>query len=152
MTTQAANKTDSDLPASFVLPPTEFVGQRLKELIATDEQFRAVLPDAGVNDAKLKNNLGLAQIVATCMESYADRPALARRATELVTDPATGRATRRILKRYETVSYSESWARSRALAGVSGTTTTRPLRANDLMWHHCFCRYRFRHGRPGGNP
>lgn len=133
MQAPAVQNTESERPASFVLPPSEFVGQRLKELIATDEQFRAALPLAEVNDAKLKSNLGLAQIVATCMEAYADRPALARRATELVTDPATGRATRRVLQRYETVSYSELWARSRALANVWYHDESRSLRANDLM-------------------
>ena len=36
----------------------------------------------------------------SCMEAYADRPALAQRATELVTDPATGRTTRQLLEAF----------------------------------------------------
>lgn len=55
------------------------------------------------------------------MDAYADRPALAQRATALVTDAATGRKTRQHLQRFETVSYRELWSRARSLANC---------------WHH----------------
>ncbi len=113
--------------------PSQFIATRMKELVASDEQFRAALPLATVNEAKLKPELGLAQIMATCLEAYADRPALGQRATELVTDPATGRKTRQLLKRFETVSYSELWGRIRALASFWNQDTERALKANDLM-------------------
>jgi fatty acid CoA ligase FadD9 len=74
-----------------------------------------------VSEAKLRPELGLAQIVALCMERYAERPALAKRATEPASDPASGRTTRRLLPRFETISYRELWSRARALAA---------------FWHH----------------
>jgi len=110
-----------------------FVDARLKELIASDAQFRAALPLAPVNAAKLRPGLGLAQVVATCMEAYAGRPALGQRASLLVTDPATGRTTRQLLKDFETVSYREVWSRARALANVWHHDEARSLRANDRL-------------------
>ena len=79
-----------------VAKPSEEIERRVKALVATDAQFRAALPIASVNEAKLRPDLGLAQVVALIMEAYAARPALARRATEIVTDPATGSTTRRL--------------------------------------------------------
>src|ERR1035441_651117 len=106
---------------------------RVKELTENDPQFREALPLPAVNEAKVKSELGLAQIAALVMEAYADRPALAQRATELATDPANGRRTRRLLKRYETITYRELWSRACALANVWHHDTARRLRADDLL-------------------
>ena len=115
------------------LSPVQQVAARVKELTASDPQFRAALPLPSVNEAKLRPELGLAQIAALVMEAYAERPALAQRATELVTDPATGLTIRQQLKRFETVSYRELWSRARALANVWHHDAARPLRANDFL-------------------
>src|ERR1700730_794030 len=109
------------------------IAARIKELTETDPQFRAALPLPAVNEAKVKAELGLAQIAALVMEAYADRPALAQRATGLVTDPATGRRTRQLLKRFETITYRELWSRARALANVWHHDAARRLGADDLL-------------------
>lgn len=116
-----------------VAEPSEYIAARIKKLTATDAQFRNALPIAAVNEAKLRPELGLAQIAALIMEAYVDRPALAQRATELVTDPATGRSAPRTLRRFETVTYRELWSRARALASVWHHDEDRHLRANDRL-------------------
>ncbi|MFF4919680.1 carboxylic acid reductase [Kitasatospora sp. NPDC001261] len=65
------------------------------------EAVRAALADPATSPA---------EIMATVMAAYRDRPALGERAR----DHATGR----LLPRYDTVSYGELWARVRALAGA----------------------------------
>ena len=112
---------------------SQFVATNIKELLASDEQLRAALPLPAVAEAKNKPGLGLSQVIAFCMESYADRPALARRASELITDPATGHLTRRLLKHFETISYGELWARACALANTWYHDSQRSLRTDDLI-------------------
>ena len=119
--------------ATFIGDPKEFVAARIKELATTDSQFGAALPLPAVNAAKLRPDLGLAQIVAACMEAYAGRAALGERAAELLTDPASGRTTRQLLGHFDTVSYRELWSRARALAGFWHYDDHRSLRANDLL-------------------
>ncbi|UXJ50237.1 carboxylic acid reductase [Pseudomonas citronellolis] len=109
------------------------LAERIKALMEHDAQFRQAMPLPAINDAKVNPELGLAQTMAMCMEGYSDRPALAQRATELVTDPANRRVTRRLLPRFETLSYSELWARARALANLWHHDETRQLRANDFL-------------------
>lgn len=106
---------------------------RVSALAASDPQFGAAMPSPNINEIKTRPELGLAQIIASCMEGYAERPAVAERATELVTDPATGRSVRNQLKYFEAVSYRELWARVRALANVWYHDKTKPLVANDLI-------------------
>ena len=135
-----------------VAKPSEEIERRVKELIATDAQFRAALPIASVNEAKLRPDLGLAQVVALIMEAYAARPALARRATEIVTDPATGSTTRRLLQQFETISYRELWSRARALANVWHHDDRKPLRANRVPLHSRVCWHRLCNRRSGCHP
>src|SRR6202007_1984346 len=52
-----------------------------------------------------------AQVVRTAFEGYADRPALASRAFDLVTDPQTGRTAMRLRPGVDMISYRELWAR-----------------------------------------
>jgi fatty acid CoA ligase FadD9 len=101
------------------------------ELTRDDARLAATLPDPAVNEAKTRPGLDLAQIMAICMEGYADRPALAQRATELVTDRATGRRSGRLLRHFETISYRDLWSRARAIASVWCGDDARPVRAND---------------------
>jgi len=134
MEAQSATRTVSfEQPSSLIGKPGEFVANRIKELTATDAQFRAALPKPNIGADKLRSDLGLAQLVELVMEGYAERPALGVRATELVTDPASGRSARRLLDQFETVSYGELWKRASALGAFWHHDATRPLRANDLM-------------------
>ncbi|MFI9230506.1 carboxylic acid reductase [Streptomyces rimosus] len=117
--------SDSQLPtdeftAPTAQPPTdEFTArtaQRAAHLYATDAQFRDAAPLDSVTEAIRRPGLPLADLVATVMEGYADRPALGERATEPVTDPDTGRTTLRLLERFDTITYGELWERVGAVA------------------------------------
>ncbi|WP_329169975.1 carboxylic acid reductase [Streptomyces decoyicus] len=101
-------------------PPTDKfsarTAQRSAHLYATDPQFRGAAPLDAVTEAIRRPGLPLADLVATVMEGYADRPALGERATEPVTDPHTGRTTLRLLERFDTITYGELWERVGAVA------------------------------------
>ena len=128
-----ARPTDISAMAMTAVPPSDFVASRLQQLLRSDGEFRSALPSAAVNEAKMRPELGLAQLMALVMEAYADRPALARRATELVTDPVSGQRTRRLLPQFESLSYRELWSRARALASFWHAEADASLRANDLI-------------------
>ena len=63
-------------------------------------------------------DLRLPEVVRTIMEGYADRPALAQRAVDFVTDPATGRTTAELLPRFDTVTYGQLWDRVQQAAAA----------------------------------
>ena len=102
--------------ADLSRPSTSWAEQLTADLMANDEQLRGLRPRDEVTAAMHRPGLRLAQVVAEAMTGYADRPALAERATELVVDPSTGRATRELLPRFDTVTYGELWSRVRAVA------------------------------------
>ncbi|MFI1353009.1 carboxylic acid reductase [Streptomyces sp. NPDC020898] len=100
------------------------------ELSVHDPQYRAALPlpEVGAAVREAGRDQILSRTVATIMDGYAERPALARRATEPVTDPVSGRTSLRLLPEFTTVSYGELWAGAGAVAadwaaaGVSGAS------------------------------
>ncbi|GCB43488.1 long-chain-fatty-acid--CoA ligase [Streptomyces sp. NL15-2K] len=75
----------------------------------------------------------LSRTVATIMDGYAERPALAQRATERVTDPVSGRTALRLLPEFTTVSYGELWARAGAVAAEWAADAQRPLAPGDFV-------------------
>ena len=58
------------------------------------------------------------EVVRTIMQGYADRPALAQRAVDFVTDPATGRITAELLPRFDTLTYGQLWDRVQQAAAA----------------------------------
>ena len=100
--------------------------QRIAQLYATDEQFAAARPDEAISEAIDKPGLRLSQLVRTVMEGYAQRPALGRRAVELVHDPQTGRISAKLLPRFETVTYAQLWDRAAAIASALAGDPVRP--------------------------
>ncbi|KAA9157338.1 carboxylic acid reductase [Amycolatopsis acidicola] len=86
------------------------------KLRETDPQFTAQLPDEAVKAAASEPGLGLAQTVERIMAGYADRPATAERKTELVTDPASGRGSLRLLPEFTTRTYGELWTQAKQVA------------------------------------
>lgn len=106
---------------------------RIEELMGSDPQFRDSAPLASVVAAKTRPGLSVAEAMATVMEGYADRPALGKRARELVRDPATGRHVLKLLPRFETISYSELWANARAIASEWHHNGANPLRPGDFV-------------------
>jgi fatty acid CoA ligase FadD9 len=99
---------------------------RIAELYASDPQFADARPSEAITAAIHEPGLRLVQIVRTVMEGYADRPALAQRAVEVVKDPDSGRTSVELLPRFETVSYRELWDRVGALAAALVAVGVRP--------------------------
>ncbi|MCL2535388.1 MAG: thioester reductase domain-containing protein [Nocardiaceae bacterium] len=90
-----------------------FVG-RVRDLYATDPQFRAAAPSPEVTAAAHRPGLRLTEVVDAYLDGYADRPALGQRAHELARD-ANGRTTTSLLPRFETITYRELHDRISAL-------------------------------------
>ncbi len=93
----------------------ERLERRIEVLTATDPQFAAARPDPAVEAAVGNPELRLPQVIRTVLEGYADRPALAHRVVEFVTDPATGRTRLELLPRFETITYRQLGERVAAL-------------------------------------
>ncbi len=85
----------------------ERLDRRTAELSANDPQFAAAQPSAAVSEAVQQAGLRLPQVVHAVLAGYADRPALAQRAFELVKDPQTGRTTAQLRPWFDTVTYGE---------------------------------------------
>ncbi|RDI64085.1 carboxylic acid reductase [Nocardia pseudobrasiliensis] len=106
--------------------------RRVADLVARDEQVRDAQPVLSVGDAVQSPELSVAQIVATIMEAYADRPALGQRAVEFITEE-TGRRRATPLPRYDTITYGELWGRVGALAAAWQSNGETPTRAGDFV-------------------
>ncbi|WP_063014742.1 carboxylic acid reductase [Nocardia kruczakiae] len=93
--------------------------ERKRRLAAAmaDDEVRAAWPDADVSAALARPGLRPAELIDTVMTAYADRPAVGQRAGEIVVD-AEGRRVRRLLPRFETLSYRQLWSRAGALASA----------------------------------
>ncbi|QRP47129.1 carboxylic acid reductase [Amycolatopsis sp. FDAARGOS 1241] len=116
--------------------PAEITESELRaaaRLAAADVQVRDAIPDDAVHEAIQHPGLSLFELVNTVMTAYADRPALAQRAGEPVTDPATGRTTRRLLPRFDTLTYREAWDRAAAIAADWAHDPARPVAAGDFV-------------------
>ncbi|MFV9650411.1 carboxylic acid reductase [Pseudomonas citrulli] len=109
------------------------LAEHIKALVTQDAQLQGAMPLSPISDAKVNPALGLAQTVALCMEGYSDRPALAQRGIDHVSDPVTGRVSRRLLQHFTTLSYGELWGRAKALASLWQHDDARQLRANDFL-------------------
>ncbi len=107
--------------------------RRIADLYATDRQFRAAKPNPAVVEAARRPGLRLGQILQTLTEGYADRPALGERAREYITDPVTGHASARLLRRFDTVSYRDVWAQVRAIATAWHNDPDAPARPGDFV-------------------
>ncbi|WP_330178949.1 carboxylic acid reductase [Nocardia sp. NBC_01503] len=107
--------------------------QRIGELLA-DAQVHAALQLGEVNEAIRREGLGPAEIVSTVLMRYSERPALGERAYEVVTDRA-GRRTRRLLERFETITYGELGERVGAVRAAwahgAGTARVDAARGSD---------------------
>jgi fatty acid CoA ligase FadD9 len=106
------------------------LGARIAEAFGSDPQFAAAAPDPAVSALLRSPDTGLAEVVGLVMNNYRDRAALAERAVELTTDPATGRVDAQLLERFDTITYGELWERVRALAR---TLTSPHVHAGDRI-------------------
>ena len=102
-------------------PREDAVARRMMEFYSGDPEVRAAMAVESVSAEIRRPGLHLAEVVETVMSSYAERPALGRRAFENTVDPVTGRCAAHLLPRFDTITYGELWERVRAIAGA---------------WHH----------------
>ena len=107
--------------------------RRIAELYATDAQFSAAKPDPKFSEALGRPGQRLAQVVRTAFEGYADRPALASRAFDLVTDPQTDRTAMHLRSEFATVSYRQVWERAMAVASALAHDEGYSLQAGDRV-------------------
>jgi fatty acid CoA ligase FadD9 len=99
--------------------------RRIAQLYENDQQFADAKPDQAVSQAAAEPGLRLPEVVRAVLEGYADRPALAARAVEFVTD-ATGRTTAELLPHVDTVTYGQLSDRVRAVAAALHDEPVRP--------------------------
>jgi fatty acid CoA ligase FadD9 len=98
---------------------------RFQRLISGDAQLIAAQPDPAITAVIDGPNVLLADVIRIVMTNYADRPALAQRAVEFVTD-ATGRTVAEFQHRFDTLTYGETWARVKALADALANDPVQP--------------------------
>jgi fatty acid CoA ligase FadD9 len=98
--------------------------RRLADLYSDDAEFAAAKPDHAVSEAAAQPGLRLPDVVRTVMEGYADRPALAQRAVEYVTE--SGRTTAKLLPHFDTITYGELWDRVQALGAALRDQPVKP--------------------------
>ncbi|WP_328857975.1 thioester reductase domain-containing protein [Williamsia herbipolensis] len=91
------------------------VAERLRRLTENDPQVAAALPNPDLSGSH-DTDTPLAVVISTVLQAYADRPALGTRATETTTDASTGRTTRTLVPRFDTVTYGELGDRIAAVA------------------------------------
>ena len=97
--------------------------RRIADLFSDDAQFAAAKPDDAVSRAADAAGR-LPDVVRTVMEGYADRPAVAQRAVEYVTE--AGRTTAKLQPRFDTVSYGQLWKRVQEFAAALQDDPVRP--------------------------
>jgi fatty acid CoA ligase FadD9 len=119
--------------ADSISPARKRVAERVRQLDATDAQFRSTKPKAALQRAAREPGLRLTQILQTFVEGYADRPALGWRAQSLVTDPATDRTTARLLAQFDIISYRDLWANVGAIASAWRHDATDPVTPGDFV-------------------
>src|ERR1700736_1842596 len=110
--------SDRDQGATEARTPVERAHDRIMELVATDPEVAAAMPDDAITRSLLKPGLSSAEILSIVLDGYADRPALGSRAYEIVRDPETGSNSRHYSKSFETITYGELKSGITALANA----------------------------------
>ncbi|NMN96389.1 carboxylic acid reductase [Antrihabitans stalactiti] len=108
------------------------LAKRIAELYAAHQDIRDARPNPEVVAAIREPGMRLAQVIATVMERYADRPAVGQRAVELTTD-AAGRRSLRLLPEFHTISYGELWSRVNSVAAAWHHDAEHPVYAGDFV-------------------
>ncbi len=148
------------------------LARRRERLYIDDEQFRHTRPDEEIAAAARAPGLRIAEVMATVLQGYADRPALGQRAREVITDhqrpgarhcasyrasrPSATRTCGRVSKRWPptgTITTS-----TRCAPGTSCVCWDSPASTTQRSNAHAFapsalswCRYRPAH-RPRSTP
>ncbi|MET0377611.1 MAG: carboxylic acid reductase [Spongiibacteraceae bacterium] len=115
MTVQAGS-LDRGIADPASVDPKERYQRRVRALAETDPQLRQLLPKDSVRKAVRESGISYERTIATVLDSYADRPALGERAYDIARDAASGRQTRQLLPRFDTLTYRELHSRVQNLA------------------------------------
>lgn len=107
--------------------------RRAADLLANDAQIHSALPRPEVMDAARAPGLRLPEILTTFVEGYGDRPALGRRARNVVREGRTGRSEAQLLPEFETTSYRELWSDVTAVASAWSQSADEPVRPGDFV-------------------
>ena len=91
--------------------------QRVLDLAQHDPQLQQLRPDPVVLGA-VSAEQPLLDIVTTILDGYGPRPALGTRAYDVVADPTSGRSVRRLLPRFDTITYAQLHGRVRSIAAA----------------------------------
>ncbi|MDN3025851.1 carboxylic acid reductase [Streptomyces sp. S.PB5] len=110
-----------------------WLAERIAALRVDDPEFAGAIPSVTVADGMRRAEGSLADTVSAAMTGYIDRPALAQRAREVVTDRTTGRASLELLPRFDAITYGELWSRVGALAGAWTTGVSGGFTAGDFV-------------------
>lgn len=106
------------------------LARRLSDLYETDHQLAAARPKEDVAHAIEATDLTVPQLIHTIFSAYSDRPALGQRAVEFAADPATGRTSTQLVRRFDTITYRELSDRVKA---VSAALTQARVRSGDRV-------------------
>jgi fatty acid CoA ligase FadD9 len=109
------------------------LARRLADLYATDQLFADARPNEAMTAAINQPGVRMPELVRTVMEGYADRPALGQRAVHFVTDPETGRTSRQLLSRFDTITYREVWDRVGRIANALADDSAHPVQPGDRV-------------------
>ncbi|MFI6362014.1 carboxylic acid reductase [Nocardia sp. NPDC050630] len=112
--------------------PMERLMDRIADMYAKYSDIRDARPTPETFAAIREPGIGPAQIAATVMTAYADRPALGYRVREPTTDES-GRRTLRLLPEFATITYGELWARVGAIAAAWHYDPENPINAGDFI-------------------
>jgi fatty acid CoA ligase FadD9 len=96
----------------------EVAQARLMALARTDPEIARLVPDEAVVRSIRTPGLSYREVIARTLAGYADRPALATRAYDLVRDPLSGIARRAYLPTFSKVTYGELARRIEAVAAA----------------------------------
>lgn len=122
----------TEVPSNRIAtPPT--ADDPLAKLFELDPQLGAAQPLTHVTDAISAPGQGLPEILQTLMHEYASRPALGFRRRESIYDPDSGRSEERLLPEFETITYSQLWSHTRAVAAAWQHHPDFPIRAGDFV-------------------
>ena len=92
--------------------------QRLMDLAARDPEVGRTLPDEKVEAVIKEPGRGYQEIIAAVLEGYAERDAMSVRDYRIVTDEATGLATRKYLPAFRKITYAELRRQVEAIAAA----------------------------------
>jgi fatty acid CoA ligase FadD9 len=112
----------------------ERYNRRMWELAETDAEVRALIPNNELRQKVRNPDMPYAAIIATMLNGYSGRRAVAERSYDIRPDPETGRAARHYLPAYSAITYDELRARVEGLANTWRHHPHHRVAIDDFIW------------------